>query len=99
MSFSAEIEADARLRILQALLKETDHRLSDRLLVRALEPWGHRKSIDFVRTQLHALKEVGAVTLPLEAATAVIAELTVAGREHVERRRVISGVLRPDPGE
>lgn len=99
MSLEQKIEADARLRILQALAGQTDNRLSDRMLVYAIEPWGHRKSIDFVRTQLHALAEVGAVTLPSQAESGLIAELTVAGREHIERRRVISGVKRPDPGE
>ena len=99
MSFSDKLDQDARLRILQALAKQTDNRLADRMIVHELDAWGHRRSVDYVRTQLLRLQEVGAVSLPIKTDAVVVAEITTAGLDHVGRRGHISGVQRPEPGE
>ena len=46
---------------------------------------------------MRTLAELGAVTLR-EAGTVLIATITRAGIDHVERRGIIEGVLRPSPG-
>lgn len=99
MSFSDKLDQDARLRILQALANQTDNRLADRMIVHELDAWGHRRSVDYVRTQLNRLEELRAVTLPTKTDAVTVAEITTAGLDHVNRRGLISGVQRPEPGE
>lgn len=98
-SFERALRLDARLRILQGLAERTDHRLSDLMLGHVLDAWGHRRSRDFVRTELRALAEIGAVRLVTDTEPLVVAELTTTGEDHVRRRIVLEGVKRPDPGE
>ena len=99
MSFEKSLREDARLRILQALAKQTDSRLSDLMLVHALDAWGHRRSRDYVRTQLRALAELQAVRIMEDTPAVMVAELMPAGIDHVLRRGIVEGVLRPEPGE
>ena len=99
MSFDKSLMADARLRVLQALDKQTDHRLSDIMVGHALDAWGHRRSRDYARTQMRALAELGAVLIVEDSDAVLIAELTPSGQDHVRRRGVVEGVKRPDPGE
>ncbi len=99
MSFTAHLDKDARLRILQALAKQTDGRLSDRMLVEELDNWGHRRALDPVRTQMRALVALGAVALVVDTDAVMVAELTRAGQDHVTRRVFVDGVRRPEPGE
>lgn len=89
--------ADARLVILRTLHGETSGTLNEVLLQKALETFGHNRTRDYVRTQLRALAELGAVSLR-EAGTVMIATIARAGADHVERRAVIEGVLKPSPG-
>jgi hypothetical protein len=96
-AYAEHAAADARLIILRTLHSETSGTLNEVLLQQALETYGHRKSRDYVRTQLRALAELGAVTLR-EAGTVMVAAITRIGVDHVERRAVIEGVLRPSPG-
>lgn len=96
MSFSEHIAGDCRLIILRALSEETDHHLNETLLVRVLETFGHRKSRDYVRTQLRRLEELDAVSLS-EAGTVLVAGLRRAGLDHVERRAYLEGVAKPSP--
>lgn len=99
MSFADALVKDGRLRILQALDRMTDDRLGDAMLVTELDGWGHRRSRDWVRTQLRALAEVGAVRIVVDSDAVMVAELTRAGADHVGRRVVIEGVKAPEPGE
>ncbi len=99
MSFTDSLVQDARLRILQALVRQTDHRLGDGMLVVELDAWGHRRSRDWVRTQLRALAELDAVRIVNDSPAVVVAELTRAGHDHATRRGVIEGVKRPELGE
>lgn len=99
MSFSDLVTKDARLRILQALQRQTDHRLGDTMLVPELDSWGHRRTREWIRTQLRALAELGAVDIVNDSPAVMVAELTRAGQDHVLRRGVIEGILKPPPGE
>lgn len=98
MSFKADlaegIAREARLRILQVLSQQTDGSLSDLLLKRTLDIYGYRRDRDWIRTQMRKLGDLGAVTLH-EGEEVLFATLAPAGRDHLEERSVIEGVLRP----
>jgi hypothetical protein len=96
-ALAAELSANAKLVILRELAKMTDGRLNDSILEQVLDRFGHRRSRDWVRTQLRALADIGAVTI-LEVGTVMVAEITRAGIDHVDRRVVLEGVERPSPG-
>lgn len=85
---------NARLVILRYLYEDTGNSANDSLVQQHLETFGIRRSRDFTRTQMLALRDLGAVKV-VEAGTALIATLTRAGMDHVERRSIIAGVQRP----
>ncbi|MBI1246146.1 MAG: hypothetical protein GC202_14185 [Alphaproteobacteria bacterium] len=87
---------DARLVILKALAGQTDNRLNETILTATLDSLGHRRSRDWVRTQLRQLSDIGAVKIT-EVGTVMIAQITRLGLDHVERRTIIEGVARPSP--
>ena len=95
-SYDQFMTEDARLTILKALAAENDLRLNERLIAANLDRFGHRRSREWVRTQMRKLEELGAVKLT-EAGTVLIAELTRVGLDHVERRAFLEGVERPSP--
>lgn len=94
--FDAYLTYDARLIILRELHRQTDGRLNETLLTKTLDTFGHNRSREWVRTQLRKLAELGAVKVT-EAGSIMIASVTRAGVDHVERRTVIEGVARPSP--
>ncbi len=98
MSFDEHLSEDARLVIIRELAKQTDGRLNETIITAALDTFGHRRSREWVRTQINKLAELGAVTLT-NAGSVLIASLTRAGQDHVERRSVISGIKNPSPEE
>ena len=88
---------NARLVILKALAQQSDYRLNDSILQMELQVFGINKGRGYLRNQLKWLEaEADAVKLR-EAGTAIIAELTETGLDHVERRQVLEGVARPSP--
>lgn len=98
MSYEERLTADARLVILRALYEQTNYRLNEAILESELDRFGHRRSRSWVRTQLLALRELGAITAT-EAGSVMVACLTKLGVAHVERRQVIDGIARPSPEE
>lgn len=88
------IARDARLIILQELVKQVDGRLSDVMLQRTLDVFGIRRDRDWLRTQLRKLEAVGAVELTV-AGSVLVAKIQRPGRDHVEERGVLEGVTRP----
>lgn len=96
VSFEEHSARDARLIILRGLNDQTDGRMNEALLTQLLLTFGHNRSREYVRTQLNKLKELDAVTVVL-AGTVMIASITRAGIDHVERRSVIEGIARPSP--
>lgn len=96
LSFEEHAARDARLVILRGLAQQIDGRLNEVMLTALLETFGHNRSREWVRTQLYKLRELGAVTTT-EAGSVLIASITRAGVDHVERRSIIEGVNRPSP--
>lgn len=96
MNYEELLTKDARLVILRALTQQTDGRLNEVILTAELDSFGHRRSREWVRTQLEALRELGAV-VTTDAGTVKVASITKLGVAHVERRQVIDGVARPSP--
>jgi repressor of nif and glnA expression len=95
--YSKFVNENVRLTLLKALAAQHSYRLNDGLLLKELEVFGHNKPREYVREQLRWLEEtVGAVKLT-EAGTALIAEITDRGLDHVQRRTVLTGVERPSP--
>lgn len=88
--------ADARLVILRELNRQSDGRLNEAILTAVLDNFGHRRSREWVRTQLHKLEELGAVRVA-PAGTVLVAAITRAGVDHVERRSYFEGVAKPSP--
>lgn len=97
-SYEHHLTQNARLVILRALAQQTDFRLNQTILMHELDRFGHRRSREWLRTQLLKLQELGAISV-MEAGTIMVATLTGLGLAHVERREVIDGVDRPSPGD
>ncbi len=85
---------DARLVMLRALYDQEDDRLNQSRLLDVLKVFGYKRDINFVRTELRAMRELGAVILH-EAGTFMVAEITDRGTLHVERAVTIDGIRRP----
>jgi hypothetical protein len=96
MNYEERLTEDARLVILRALLEQTSGSLNEAILEAVLDRFGHRRSRSWVRTQLLALKDLGAVQI-VDAGTIMVATITKLGKAHVERREIIDGVARPSP--
>ncbi|WP_264047513.1 VpaChn25_0724 family phage protein [Methylobacterium flocculans] len=96
-TFSRHVEEDARLIILRELHVQSDGRLNDGVLCHVLESFGHNRSREWVRTQIHKMAELGAVATT-EAGSVVVAQITRAGVDHVLRRSKIEGIKQPSLG-
>lgn len=96
-NFADYLTQDARLVILKELAFQSDGRLNEVLLEKVLDTFGHRRSREWIRTQLSKLAELGAISLA-EVGTVQIATITRTGLDHVERRSFVDGVARPSPG-
>lgn len=95
--YASHYDESARLTVLRALSEQNDFRLNDSVLLRVLGDFGFAKGRDYLRTQMRFLAdEAGAINL-VEQHGMMIAEITEAGLDHVERRRILSGVQRPGP--
>ncbi|MEO0496910.1 MAG: hypothetical protein AAF141_06000 [Pseudomonadota bacterium] len=93
--YAEHYNANARLIILRALAEQTDYRLNDSLLLQVLNSFAINKGKGFLRAQLQWLQDEGSCVKIHEIGTAVIAELSATGLDHVEKRIVVPGVLRP----
>ncbi len=93
-NLSQAIAEEARLKILRELAGQTDGRLSDILLKRTLDIYGYRRDRDWIRTQMRKLAELGAVGLH-ETEEVLFAKIEGPGRDHLEERSVIEGIMRP----
>lgn len=91
---AAALAADARLYILQEANRQVDEHLSDVMARRLLDLYRIHRDIDWVRTQMRKLEALGAVEL-IPAGHLLVAKITSAGRDHLEKRAIIDGVSRP----
>lgn len=89
---------EARYVILRELARQNDGRMNGRTIVQVLDVYGYNRSLEWVRTQLAKLEELGAIRVR-DAGDDRIVSLTVAGLDHVERRSIIAGVARPSRAE
>lgn len=88
------IAREARLRILKALSAQVDGQLSDLMLKNVLDIYGYRRDRDWIRTQMRKLGDLGAVSVQ-ESGEVLFVRIEGAGRDHLEERSVIEGVMRP----
>ena len=95
---SDTLTPEARLIVLRELAQQGDGRSNDLVLARVLDTHGVSRSREWLRTQLRALAEVGAISVR-EVGSIMVAELKRLGRDHVERRGTIDGVARPADAE
>lgn len=95
--YAEHMEADARLTILRELAKMRDGRLNETILTTVLDRFGYNRSREWTRTQMRKIADVGGCELT-EAGTVLIAAITRAGIDHVERRSVLDGIARPSRG-
>lgn len=96
IGYEERLTEDARLVILRALLEQTGGSLNEVIIEAVLDRYGHHRSRSWVRTQLLALKDLGALQI-VEAGTVMVGTITKLGKAHVERREIIDGVARPSP--
>lgn len=94
--YEQALTEDARLVILRSLQGQTDGRLNEVIIERQLDRFGHRRSRQWIRTQILKLSELGAVTV-IEVGTVMVASITRLGIAHCERREVVDGIARPSP--
>lgn len=98
MSLANSISADARLYILRELAEQTDGRLYDKALQRVLDTHLIKRPLDWLRTQLSAMKDLDAIRI-IKTEEIWIAELLPAGQNHLDRRIVLEGIARPTGSE
>ncbi|MEO9612621.1 MAG: hypothetical protein ABJG86_09790 [Nitratireductor sp.] len=94
-SYKDYVTAKGRLVILQVIAREFNGHLREDLLQKALDAYFLSRSIEWIRTQLRKLEELGAVRLTDDDGQ-LIAGLLPAGRDHVERRTALDGVAWPE---
>lgn len=92
--FARRVNEEARLIILRALALMPSGILTDSVLNDELERFGHRRSREWLHTQIGVLADLGAVETR-EEGTAMVVTLLPAGLDHVERRVFLSGVRQP----
>lgn len=95
--FARRVDEEARLIILRALATIPSGMLTDNVIADELERFGHRRTRDWLRTQLGRLADLGAVDTREEGSVVVVTLLS-PGLDHVERRAILSGVRRPSVG-
>lgn len=95
-NYEEHLVRNARLVILKELAKQTDGRLNETMIGIVLDTFGHRRSKEWLRTQLLKLQELGAISV-VEHGSVMIAGLTRLGLAHVDRREVVDGIDRPSP--
>lgn len=92
------IAAEMRLRILQQLAEQVDGRLSIVLIKRVLDAHGFRRDRHWIETQLLKLEQLGAVSVSTPGG-AMVARIEAPGRDHIEERSALAGVMRPHEAE
>jgi len=102
MSFSQDVAnalaQEARLYILKELAQQPDGRLSIMLIKRVLDSYELRRDRDWIETQLRKLETLGAVTIGGRDKV-LIARLERPGRDHIEERSFLAGVMKPAEAE
>lgn len=87
---------DARLVVLRELHKQRDGTMNDTAIQYVLDLFGHRRSREWVRSQLLKMEEVGALVIRGQGSV-LVATITRAGIDHIERRSFLDGINSPSP--
>ena len=99
MSYADHIAADRRLCILKLLVEDEGHS-NESVLETGLIALGHRAGLDreYVRAQLRALEEFGAITVEFYRDRVMVAHITKRGVAAANGRVKIEGVAAPSMG-
>ncbi len=97
MDYQEHINQDVRLIILKALYSQDDYALNSSILQSLLQSYGHTESRDYIHNQLRWMERTVQAVKITEAGSILVATLTSAGRDHVERRARLEGIKRPSP--
>ncbi len=95
--YDQHFRANARMIILKALADEADYRLNEVMLRGVLEAFAIKRGRDWLRIELRWLDEEAGAIRRHEVGSVIVAELTEAGLDHIERRRVLDGIQKPSP--
>lgn len=98
MSYREVLQADIRLRLLQALTDAPEYTLPEMALQDALAAVGHRLSSDALAVETAWLDETGLAARLAVGMTAVVT-ITRRGLDVAAGRASVPGVARPRPGE
>ena len=93
--YEAHFNADVRLIILRALAAEADGRLNSTMIMKVLESFAVNRTRDYVHTQLRWLERQAQAVIVTQAGSVLVAELTEAGEDHLNRKSVIEGINPP----
>lgn len=100
MSFLAKlakkIDEDARLAILQALSVSPANEMNESVLDSVLNECGHKRSREWVRQQMRYLADIGGIVID-DDGPLLVATITRAGLDHVERKAFLEGVQKTKP--
>ncbi|WJS05191.1 VpaChn25_0724 family phage protein [Roseibium aggregatum] len=89
------LEKRGRLIILRELSKEFNGHMHEERIQGILDRFLISRSIEWVRTQLRKLEELGAVDITDDRGK-LIAGIARRGRDHIDRRSPLDGVAWPD---
>lgn len=94
------VDENIRLIILKELADDRTGGGSNTFLIqKVLERFSYRKSRDYIRNQFLWLEEQARAVRTIVEGSEISVEITRTGRDHVERRQVLSGVQRPGDAE
>lgn len=96
-SYAERWVEDARLTMLRELARQPDGRLNQTLMAATLDTFGYRWPRAQVQTEMRHLQDLGAALVE-DVDGFLIASITRAGVEHLERRAFLSGISHPSLG-
>ena len=93
--YTAWMDENIRLIILKELAAQDDATLNAFILGKVLESFSYKRTPDFIRNQLLWLEKQAGAVRTSNVGSEMVATLTKAGRWHVERRHLLSGIQNP----
>lgn len=89
---------DARLVMLKELALQPDGRLNQKLMSATLDAFAYKWPMAQVQAEMRHLASLGAAQVEENKPGYLVASITRAGVEHLERRAFIDGIARPSLG-
>lgn len=97
-SYAERWVEDARLTMLKELALQPDGRLNQKLMSATLDAFAYRWPLGQVQAEMRNLAALGAVEVEEIKPGYLVASITRAGVEHLERRAFIDGIAQPSLG-